>query len=215
MAQFFATELESEGYRVFAAARGEPALAALHSRTPDLVVLDLGVGEEGLSLLSRIRAQTSAPVVVISARAPEAENIRILDAGADDVLSRPLSLPELLARIRVRLRRSGARETNAAGIVFGDHRFDLATRRLSRGGQPVHLSPIERRLLATLAEHVNQVVTTRTLFRAAWGSRYRRPNAYVRIYVHALRRKIERDPGRPVYLVNETGVGYALRTDRS
>jgi two-component system KDP operon response regulator KdpE len=211
MTRLFAANLESEGYRVFEAAPGEPAVAALRTCAPDLVVLDLGTGEDGLALLSRIRTRTSAPIVVLSGRAPEADKIRVLDAGADDVLTRPLSLPELSARIRVRLRRL-EEEPSPTGVVFGDHRFDFASRQLLRDGRPVHLSPIELKLLAALAEHADEVVTTRTLFRAAWGSRYRRPNAYVRVYIHALRRKIERDPARPTYLVNETGVGYALRT---
>jgi two-component system, OmpR family, KDP operon response regulator KdpE len=212
----FAASLETEGYRVFNADTGQRALEEVRTRNPDLILLDLGLPDvDGLNLVPQIRANTTAPIVVVSAREQETDKVKALDAGANDYLTKPFSVPELLARIRVGLRsRAQVGDTAQTVVTFGDYRLDLEGRRLTRGDNQVRLSPTELKLLTTLARHADEVVTTNTLLKEAWGSAYRTRNGYVRVYMHALRRKIESDPTRPEYLVNEAGLGYRLRTSR-
>ena len=214
MIRVFATSLETEGYRVFEASSGQRAIEEVRTRNPDVILLDLGLPDvDGLSLVPQIRAHTTAPIIVVSAREQEADKVKALDAGANDYLTKPFSVPELLARIRVGLRsRAHVGGTATTVITFGDYTFQLESRRLLRGDRTVHLSPTEYKLLATLARHADEVVTTNTLLKEAWGSAYRTRNGYVRVYMHSLRRKIEDDPTRPKYLVNESGLGYRLRT---
>ena len=214
MIRVFVTSLETEGYRVFEASSGQRAIEEVRTRNPDVILLDLGLPDvDGLSLVPQLRSHTTAPIIVVSAREQEADKVKALDAGANDYLTKPFSVPELLARIRVGLR-SGAHvgDTPATVVTFGEYTFDLEARRLSRGDRAVHLSPTEFKLLATLARHSNAVVTTNSLLKEAWGSAYRTRNGYVRVYMHSLRRKIEDDPTRPKYLVNESGLGYRLQT---
>jgi two-component system KDP operon response regulator KdpE len=214
MIRVYATSLEAEGYRVFDASTGQRAIEEVRTRNPDLILLDLGLPDiDGLSLVPELRAHTTAPVIVVSAREQENDKVKALDAGANDYLTKPFSVPELLARVRVGLR-SHARvgETAQTVVTFGDFSFDFTTRRLTRGGRLVHLSPMEFKLLTTLARHSNEVVTTSALLKEVWGSAYRTKSGYVRVYMHSLRRKVEDDPTRPKYLVNESGVGYRLRT---
>jgi len=214
MIRVFATSLETEGYRVFEASSGQRAIEEVRTRNPDVILLDLGLPDvDGLSLVPQIRSHTTAPIIVVSAREQEADKVKALDAGANDYLTKPFSVPELLARIRVGLRsRAHVGGTATTVITFGDYTFQLESRRLLRGDRTVHLSPTEYKLLATLARHADEVVTTNTLLKEAWGSAYRTRNGYVRVYMHSLRRKIEDDPTRPKYLVNESGLGYRLRT---
>lgn len=214
MIRIFTASLETEGYRVFDANTGERGVAEVRTRNPDLVILDLGLPDvDGLTLVPQIRANSDAPIIVVSAREHEADKVRALDAGANDYLTKPFSVPELLARIRVgirsRARVSGSLETV---VTFGDFRLDLHCRRLTRGDRQIRLSATELRLLVTLARHADEVVTPNTLLKEAWGSGYRTRSGYVRVYMHALRRKIEDDPTRPAYLLNEAGLGYRLRT---
>lgn len=214
MIRVYATSLETEGYRVFDASSGQRALEEVRTRNPDVVLLDLGLPDiDGLSLVPLVRGHTTAPIIVISAREQESDKVKALDAGANDYLTKPFSVPELLARIRVALR-SRARVGDSAHTVvtFGDFTFDLEARRLLRGDRTVHLSPTEFKLLATLARNADAVVTTNTLLREAWGSAYRTRSGYVRVYMHSLRHKIEDQPTSPKYLVNESGLGYRLRT---
>jgi two-component system KDP operon response regulator KdpE len=214
MIRVFATSLETAGYRVFDASSGQRALEEVRTRNPDVVLLDLGLPDiDGLALVPQLRAHTTSPIIVVSAREQETDKVKALDAGANDYLTKPFSVPELLARIRVALR-SHARvgDTASTVVTFGEYTFELETRRLLRGDRPVHLSPTEFKLLATLARHADEVVTTNTLLKEAWGSAFRTRNGYVRVYMHSLRRKIEEDPTRPKYLVNESGLGYRLRT---
>jgi two-component system KDP operon response regulator KdpE len=214
MIRVFVTSLETEGYRVFEASSGQRAIEEVRTRNPDVILLDLGLPDvDGLSLVPQLRSHTTAPIIVVSAREQEADKVKALDAGANDYLTKPFSVPELLARIRVGLR-SGAHvgDTPATVVSFGEYTFDLEARRLSRGDRAVHLSPTEFKLLATLARHADEVVTTNSLLKEAWGSAYRTRNGYVRVYMHSLRRKIEDDPTRPKYLVNESGLGYRLQT---
>lgn len=214
MIRVFATSLETAGYRVFDASSGQRALEEVRTRNPDVVLLDLGLPDiDGLALVPQLRAHTTSPIIVVSAREQETDKVKALDAGANDYLTKPFSVPELLARIRVALR-SHARvgDTASTVVTFGEYTFELEMRRLLRGDRPVHLSPTEFKLLATLARHADEVVTTNTLLKEAWGSAFRTRNGYVRVYMHSLRRKIEEDPTRPKYLVNESGLGYRLRT---
>jgi DNA-binding response OmpR family regulator len=214
MIRIFAASLETEGYRVFDAGTGERGLAEVRTRNPDLVILDLGLPDvDGLAMVPQFRANSDAPIIVVSAREHEMDKVRALDAGASDYLTKPFSVPELLARIRVGLRsRARVGDTLETVVTFGDYRLDLKSRRLMRGDRQVRLSATELKLLATLARHADEVVTPNTLLKEAWGSGYRTRSGYVRVYMHALRRKIETDPTRPVYLLNEAGLGYRLRT---
>jgi two-component system KDP operon response regulator KdpE len=216
MIRVFAASLETEGYRVFNADTGQRALEEVRTRNPDLILLDLGLPDmDGLAVVPQIRANTTAPIIVVSAREQESDKVKALDAGANDYLTKPFSVPELLARIRVGLRsRAQVGDTAETVVTFGDFRLDLEGRRLTRGDRQVRLSPTELKLLATLARHADEVVTTNTLLKEAWGSAYRTRNGYVRVYMHALRRKIENDPTRPEYLINESGLGYRLRTSK-
>ena len=214
MTRVYATSLEAEGYQVFDAATGQRALEEVRTRNPDIIVMDLGLPDvDGLALVPELRKHTSVPIIVVSAREQEADKVRALDAGADDYLTKPFSVPELLARIRVGLRsRARVGDTAESLVTFGDFRFDLKGRSLRRGERFLHLSPTEFKLLATLARHADEVVTTSTLLKETWGSAYRTKISYVRVYMHALRRKIEDDPTRPRFLVSESGLGYRLQT---
>lgn len=214
MIRVFAMSLETAGYRVFDASSGQRAIEEVRTRNPDVVLLDLGLPDvDGLSLVPQIRSHTTAPIIVVSAREQESDKVKALDAGANDYLTKPFSVPELLARVRVALRsRAHIGDTASTVVTFGDFSFELEGRRLLRGGRAVHLSPTEFKLLATLARHADEVVTTNTLLKEAWGSAYRTRSGYVRVYMHSLRHKIEDDPTRPKHLVNESGLGYRLRT---
>jgi two-component system KDP operon response regulator KdpE len=214
MVRIFTAALETEGYRLFDASSGRQALSYVRTRNPDLVLLDLGLPDfDGLALLPQLRAVTSVPIIVVSTREQEMAKVKALDAGANDYLTKPFSVPELLARVRVALR-SRAQVGGSAGTVvsFGAYALDLEARTLTRAGRPVRLSPTEFKLLSTLARHLDEVVTTNALLKEAWGSAYQTKHGYVRVYMHALRRKLEADPTRPEYLVNEAGLGYRLRT---
>ena len=214
MLRVFATLLATEGYRVVDAGDGQHAVEEVRTRNPDVVLLDLGLPDvDGLALVPELRQHTTAPIIVVSARGQERDKIRALDAGANDYLTKPFSVPELLARIRVGLR-SHAQVSNTTHSVvhFGDYTFDLAARQLMRREGQVALSPTEFKLLASLARRPNEVVTTSTLLKEAWGAAYQTKSGYVRVYMHSLRHKIEDEPTRPKYLVNENGLGYRLRT---
>ena len=208
------TSLEMEGYRVFEAGNGQRAIEEVRTRNPDVILLDLGLPDvDGLALVPQLRLHTTAPIIVVSAREQEADKVKALDAGANDYLTKPFSVPELLARVRVSIRsRARVGDTAATSVTFGDYTFEFQARRLLRGDRHVHLSPTEFKLLATLARHADEVVTTNALLKEAWGSAYRTRSGYVRVYMHSLRRKIEDNPTRPKYLVNESGLGYRLRT---
>jgi two-component system KDP operon response regulator KdpE len=214
MSRVFTTSLEAEGYQVFDAATGQRAVEEVRTRNPDVIVLDLGLPDiDGLSLVPELRNHTSAAIIVVSAREREADKVTALDSGADDYLTKPFSVPELLARIRVGLRsRARVGDGTETLLSFGDFMFDLKGRSLRRGERTVHLSPTEFKLLSTLARHADEVVTTSALLKETWGSAYRTKAGYVRVYMHALRRKIEDDPTRPKFLVSESGLGYRLRT---
>lgn len=204
--------LEGEGFQVFEAETGKQGLIEAATRNPDLIVLDLGLPDlDGVEFLRDLRSWSERPVIVLSARGAEADKIAALDAGADDYLSKPFGVGELLARIRVLLRRAGGAGGEAAEVRFGDVRVDLAARQVERGGEEVHLTPLEYRLLATLIANAGKVLTHRQLLKEVWGPAYANSSHYLRVYMGHLRRKLEDDPARPRHLLTETGVGYRFR----
>jgi len=213
--RFLRAGLNVQGYELIECENGERALAEAAIRPPDLVILDLGLPDlDGVEVVRRLREWSEAPILVLSARAREADKIGALDAGADDYLTKPFGMGELLARIRVALRH----RTNAAGgasSVFGAGplKVDLAARRVLVDGTEVHLTPIEYRLLGALIRNSDKVVTHRQLLKEVWGPAYVDRSHYLRVHMAALRRKLEADPARPRFLLTEAGVGYRLLTE--
>ena len=209
--RFVRTALESEGCTVREAAALERGRIELASRRPDLLVLDLGLPDgDGTALLAELRGWSGMPVLVLSARSDEADKVAALDAGADDYLAKPFGVAELLARVRALLRRALRPPQAAACIAFGDVELDLEQRRVTRGGAPVHLTPIEFRLLGLLATAAGRVVTQRQLLTGTWGPNHVEHAHYLRVYMAGLRRKLEPDPRLPVHILTEPGVGYRL-----
>lgn len=205
--------LERAGYRVCEAGTLKQALVEAASARPELVVLDLGLPDgDGAAFVSAVREWSSMPVLVLSARSDEADKISALDAGADDYLTKPFSVGELLARVRAHLRRAAA--STAPGetpVRFGDVEVDLVGRVVRRGGAPVHLTALEYRLLAVLLANAGKVMTHRHLLREVWGPAYVESTHYLRIYIGHLRQKLEADPTQPRHLRTEIGVGYRFQ----
>ncbi len=212
--RFVRMALESEGHAVTEAASVERATVEAGLRAPDLVVLDLGLPDgDGAAFIRALRTWSSAPVLVLSARSGESDKVRALDAGADDYLVKPFGSAELLARARAHLRRSqGHAGADEAVLRFGELVIDRARRQVLRGGEPVHLTPIEYRLLAVLVRHPDRVLTHRWLLQELWGPAHADQTHYVRVHMGNLRKKIEADPSRPRWLLTETGVGYRFAT---
>jgi len=201
--------LEAEGCEVYEADTVSRGLVDAGTRRPDIVILDLGLPDaDGMTVIRELRGWTKVPVMVLSARSHETDKIAALDAGADDYLSKPFGVGELLARLRVLLRRHARDAANVAEISFGDVRVDLARRLVTRTDQPVHLTQIEYRLLATLLAQRGKVLTHRELLREVWGPTHVESSHYLRIYMGHLRQKLEADPAQPLYLLTEVGVGY-------
>ena len=210
--RFVRAALEEEGWLVFESATMQRGLIDAGTRRPDLIVLDLGLPDgDGIDFISDIRKWSAVPVIVLSARVDERDKIRALDAGADDYLTKPFGVGELLARVRATLRRQRQPGASAGGvIVFGDIKVDLKARLVTRAGQMVHLTPTEFRLLAVLAANPGRVVSNPQLLREVWGPSHAENGHYLRIYMGHLRQKLEDDPAQPVYLLTETAVGYRL-----
>ncbi|CAN7451935.1 two-component system response regulator KdpE [Trinickia sp. LjRoot230] len=210
--RFVRVSLEGEGIGVVEAESGKQGLVAAATRKPDLVIVDLGLPDtDGLDVIRELRGWSDMPVIVLSARTQEAEKVAALDAGADDYLTKPFGVSELLARIRAHLRRRNLGEANeSAQVCFGAVAVDLAHRLVSRDGVPVHLTPIEYRLLVALVRHAGRVLTHRQLLSDVWGPSHVESSHYLRIYMAHLRQKLERDPAQPEHIVTETGVGYRL-----
>jgi two-component system KDP operon response regulator KdpE len=204
--------LEAVGYEVAGARSAATALESAALRPPDAVVLDLRLPDaSGVDVCRRLREWSQVPIVVVSAVDEEAEKIAALDAGADDYVTKPYAVGELLARLRASLRRSAAPAGEPPTVAFGDVEVDLARREVRRAGEPVHLTPHEYGLLAELARYPGRVLTHRALLGAVWGPGYGDETHYLRVFMGNLRRKLEADPARPAHLVTETGVGYRLR----
>ncbi|HEY2978653.1 MAG TPA: two-component system response regulator KdpE [Burkholderiaceae bacterium] len=208
--RFVRLSLTLEGFEVFEADGAQRGLIEAGTRRPDLVVLDLGLPDgEGVDFIRDLRTWSQVPVLVLSARTLEDDKIIALDAGADDYLVKPFGAGELLARVRAHLRRRAAAAVEVGSVLeFGDVRVDFARRTVEKAGQPLHLTPIEYRLLTHLAAHPHCVLTHRQLLSAVWGSHHAEDTHYLRVYMGHLRRKIEADPSQPRHLVTETGIGY-------
>ena len=214
--RFLRAALTGHGYRLFEAGSGEDGLIEAATRQPDLVILDLGLPDlDGLGVLARLREWTSVPVIVLSARGQERDKIAALDGGADDYVSKPFSVGELLARMRAALRRRDQVGEGAAATTFvvGDLSVDLARRHVLAGDKEIHLTPIEYKLLTTLIRHAGRVLTHRQLLKEVWGPAHTEDSQNLRFYVAQLRRKLEAVPARPRYLLTEPGVGYRLAAE--
>ncbi len=207
--RFVRTALEGEGMKVFESETLQRGLIEAGTRKPDLVILDLGLPDgDGLEYIRDLRHWSSIPIIVLSARTSEEDKIAALDAGADDFLTKPFGVGELLARVRVALRRHAGGQQESPLITFADVTVDLINRRVQRAGEDLHLTPIEFRLLAELLANSGKVITQRQLLSHVWGPNYVEHSHYLRIYMGHLRQKLEQDATRPRHLLTETGVGY-------
>jgi two-component system, OmpR family, KDP operon response regulator KdpE len=208
---FVKTALESQGMVVREAASGREALAQARTRQAELLILDLGLPDmDGVEVVKELRGWSGIPILVLSARSQEESKIRTLDAGADDYLTKPFNVGELLARVRAALRRVRGAADRPRHYKSGDLEVDLEKRRVLLDGYDVHLTPIEFRLLESLVRNTGRVVTHRQLLKDVWGPDHVEDNHYVRIYMAQLRHKLEEDPAQPRYLLTEAGVGYRL-----
>jgi two-component system KDP operon response regulator KdpE len=213
--RFLRTTLGSQGYDLYEAGTGQVGLAQAATCRPDLILLDLGLPDvDGIEVIRRIRAWSAVPIVIISARGQESDKVTALDLGADDYLTKPFGVPELMARIRAALRRAARVSDQADGAVFvsGDLKVDLAGHLAFLRGHEVDLTPIEFRLLAAMIRQAGKVITHRQLLTEVWGPHLTDESSYLRVFVHQLRRKLEDDPARPKYILTETGVGYRFKT---
>jgi two-component system KDP operon response regulator KdpE len=216
MRRFLRTALDANDYRLVEAETAKEGLAHATSRNPDVILLDLGLPDrDGLQVTRELREWTATPIIVLSARGREEDKVKALDLGADDYLTKPFGVDELLARIRVALRHAAMPPGAPPEPVFevGELRVDLAARRVWRAGEEVHLTPTEYKLLTTLVRHAGKVLTHRQLLKDVWGATYANQSHYVRVYMAQLRQKIEADPARPRLLLTEPGVGYRLRAE--
>jgi two-component system KDP operon response regulator KdpE len=213
--RFLKASLASHGFKILEAPTGQRGLIEASAHVPDLVLLDLGLPDlDGVAVARRIREWSRVPIIVLSARGQERDKIEALDAGADDYLTKPFGVGELLARIRVALRHAATMgETGDAVVNVGDLRIDLGGHTVHRAEAEVRLTPIEFRLLAVLAKNAGKVVTQRQLLKEVWGPSAVGQSHYLRVYMAQLRHKLEAEPARPRLLVTEPGVGYRLRAE--
>jgi two-component system, OmpR family, KDP operon response regulator KdpE len=210
--RFVRRALATEDMQVHEAATLERGLIEAGNRRPDLVIVDLGLPDgDGIDLVRQLRTWTQVPVLILSARGEEERKIAALDAGADDYLTKPFNVGEMLARVRALLRRATRHEGQEAPIVrLGDVVVDLNTRTVQKAGEPIHLTPIEFRLLAFLVTNAGRVMTYPQIVREVWGPSYESQTHYARVCMQHLRQKLEDDAARPRYLLTETGIGYRL-----
>jgi two-component system KDP operon response regulator KdpE len=212
--RFLRATLGSQGYRLHETTSGEEGLVEVATRQPDVVILDLGLPDmDGLQVIRRLREWSKVPIIVLSARGQEGDKVAALDAGADDYVSKPFAVGELLARLRVALRHAAVGESGEPIFTVGGLRVDQVKRLVQVDGKAVHLTPIEYRLLTTLVRHAGRVLSQRQLLKEVWGPGQTEQAHYLRVYMGALRRKLERDPARPRYLLTEPGVGYRLAAE--
>jgi two-component system KDP operon response regulator KdpE len=211
--RFLRTALSAEGYSVFAASNGADALTQVIAHRPDLIILDLGLPDmDGSQVTRRVREWSSVPIIILSVRGQEADKIESLDAGADDYLTKPFSVGELLARMRVGLRRATPSSTGQP-FVSGELSVDLTRRTVTVAGREVRLTPTEYDILRVLVSHAGMVLTHHQILREVWGAGYEQEAHMLRVNISNLRRKIEVDPSRPRYVVSEPGVGYRLTSE--
>ncbi len=211
---FLRTGLSAHGFKVFDADRGRQGIVEAGVRQPDIIILDLGLPDmDGVDVIKTIREWSAMPIIILSARSAEQHKIDALDAGADDYLTKPFGLGELLARIRVAMRHSVSIPAQDQSGVFitGALKVDLLKRQVVVGDREVHLTPIQYRLLSVLIKNAGKVLTHQYLLKEVWGPSYRENSHYLRIYMSQLRQKLETDPAQPQYLLTESGVGYRLK----
>lgn len=216
MRRFLRITLEGHGYRFIESATGQDGLIQAATRNPEVVLLDLGLPDlDGLEVTNRLREWSEVPIIVLSAREQEEDKIRALDSGADDYLIKPFGAGELLARIRVALRHKALQHSGSEDPVFllGNLKADLVKRQVFIDNKEIHLTPIEYRLLTVLIRHAGKVLTHKYLLQEVWGASYTAQTHYLRIYMAQLRHKLEGDPARPQFFMNEPGVGYRLNVD--
>src|SRR5262245_45048477 len=214
--RFLRSSLGADGYRVVEAESGGRGATDAGTHKPDLAIVDLGLPDiDGIEVIRRIRAWSPMPILVLSARAQERSKVEALDAGADDYVTKPFGVGELLARLRAALRHATRPASGKKILLLEKSRVDLEKRQAQHNGSDVHLTPIEFKLLAALAKHLGSVVTHRQLLREVWGPSHVEHTHYVRIYMKQLREKLETDPVRPKHLVTETGVGYRLLAEEA
>ncbi len=214
--RFLRTTLPAHGFRLYEAATGKEGLAEAQARNPDLILLDLGLPDlEGSEVIRQVRVWTATPIIVLSARDQEQVKVAALDLGADDYVTKPFGVDELLARMRAALRHASRSAADVGEPVFtlGDLKVDLGRRQVFVSAKEVHLTPIEYRLLTTLIRYAGRVMTHRQLLKEVWGPLHVEEGHYLRVYMRQLRNKLEKSPAHPRYLVTELGVGYRLRTE--
>jgi two-component system KDP operon response regulator KdpE len=213
MRKFLRAALTAHHFAIVEAATASEALERATTEPPDIILLDLGLPDiDGIELTKRLREWSRTPIIVLSARGREADKVEALDAGADDYVTKPFGVSELLARMRVALRHANAApDTGAPVFESGNLTIDFTRREVRRNGVDVHLTPIEYRLLTLLAKNAGKVLTHRQILIEVWGPAYATQTHYLRVYTAQLRRKIEEDPARPQLLVTEPGVGYRFR----
>jgi two-component system, OmpR family, KDP operon response regulator KdpE len=206
-----AINLRARRYDVHTAANGRTALTLAGRRPPDLVILDLGLPDiDGIDVIHGLRGWTQIPIVVLSARQDQADKVAALDAGADDYLTKPFGMDELLARLRAALRRATA-EDHQPAVAIGAYTVDLAAKTVTGGSEPVRLTPTEWHLLEVLVRNMGKLVGQPQLLRELWGPGYETQTNYLRVYMAQLRRKLEPDPSRPQHLLTEPGLGYRFQ----
>ncbi len=209
--RFVHSALGTSGFQVWPAENAERGLIEAATRQPELIILDLGLPDrDGLDVIRDLRAWTAMPILILSARGEETQKVAALDAGADDYLTKPFGVPELLARMRALLRRTIQKEDGKVLVEFGDLRIDLVHRAVTRAGEAVHLTPIEYRMLTVLIAHAGRVLTHRQLLKEVWGPSHVDRIHYLRVFMAGLRRKLEAEPARPQHLLTVSGVGYRL-----
>jgi two-component system KDP operon response regulator KdpE len=210
--RFVRTALETDGWHVFEAETLKAGLVEAGTRKPDVVILDLGLPDgDGVDFIRDLRTWSATPVIVLSARVDETDKVKALDAGADDYLTKPFGVGELLARVRAVLRRKIAGKAEQPSTFrFGDVEVDLVKRRVIKRGAEVHLTAIEYRMLSTMISNVERVITNRQILREVWGPSYVGRDHYVRVHMSHLRRKLEDDAAQPKHLLTEIAVGYRL-----
>jgi two-component system KDP operon response regulator KdpE len=210
--RFLHVSLAANGYVVYEAGSGQAAMAAVTAQRPDVIVLDLGLPDvDGVDVTRMLREWTQTPVIILSVRGHEEDKIAALDAGADDYLTKPFGMGELLARLRVALRRA-SQPTGESVFRSGELTVDLMRRQVTVSGREAQLTPTEYDLLRILVTHAGQVLTHRHLLREVWGVGYEQETHILRVNISNLRRKIEPDPTRPLHILTESGVGYRLRS---
>jgi two-component system, OmpR family, KDP operon response regulator KdpE len=209
--RFLRASLTAEGYQVQEAETGEQGLRMARQQPPDLVILDLGLPDiDGQEVLRSLREWLTAPILVLSARGQESQKVKALDHGADDYVTKPFGVAELLARLRTALRHSSGGAEGSSVFAVGELQVDLAARRVMVDGKEIHLTPLEYKLLAALIKHAGKVLTHRFLLQEVWGPGHAEETHYLRVFMASLRRKLEADPARPRYLLTEPAVGYRL-----